>query len=740
MKLHNMTDWRIAPYYSYTPFRAENAETDKKNRPLLSPIHAKVPGSIYKTLEDAGIIEDPYFEMNSLKAQWVAGHWWIYNTSIELHPTGNRLELVLEGIDTMAHIYFNGTKIGESDNMYVPFVYDVTDMAVDGQNEVKVVIENAPDEMGQIGHTSRTFTQKARFQYKWDWCTRLIGMGLYRPAYIREYNGVRLDEWYFKPVGINGDAELYLSLHGDYDGCSINVEIGDFSAKLPVDRNGNAKTKLHVNNVKLWYPIEAGEQALYDLKLDIIKDGEVIDTVIKTVGFKELVLTENDNAPLGAFKYVFTCNGKKIYTKGVNLTPMDQSCHNDPVVVEKTLQRLCDAHINMVRVWGGGVIEDEMFYNMCDRMGLMVWQEFIQSSSGIDNIPSKRPEFLVRCHATAEYATKTLRNHASLCVWSGGNELTDENRVPSTFADMNIGMLLGVVKTYSPHVEMLPTSGSGPYGFGILEHAGENHDIHGSWIYKGPEEHYKYFNTIDSLFHSEFGVNGMSSVETMKTFLSEDHLKPTDMDKDPVWRHHGGWWDTADRDKEIFGEPETLEQQVARSQFIQAEGLRYAIEANRRRAFENSGSIIWQANELYPNVASTSLLDYRIEPKPVYYQISKAFAPLNVSIKYDKFIWDKGETINLEVFVTRDNHERNVNFNVKCGQESISGTVLCGNGTSVCVGTLQIPAEGKFMDIILTGDDGELTYNNTVRLLVKQENGLCADDDLESFVKDVISK
>ena len=177
-------------------------------------------------------------------------------------------------------------------------------------------------------------------------------------------------------------------------------------------------------------------------------------------------MTENDNAPLGAFHYVFTCNGKKVYVKGVNLTPMDQSCYNDPVVVEKTLQKLRDAHINMVRVWGGGTIEDEIFYNACDRMGIMVWQEFIQSSSGIDNVPSKRPEFLYRIHDTAVWATKTLRNHVSLCVWSGGNELTDEQGVPATFADMNIGMLLGVVKTYSPHVEMLPTSASGPNEFG----------------------------------------------------------------------------------------------------------------------------------------------------------------------------------------------------------------------------------------------------------------------------------
>ncbi len=737
MKRYDMLDWNIVPHYPYVPFRANNAETDIPNSAILPPIHATVPGSIYKDLERAGVIEDPYFEMNSLKAQWVANHWWYYESKVELHPCGNRLELVLEGIDTIAHIYVNGQKVGESDNMYVPFVFDITSLARDGQNTVGVVIENAPDEMGQIGYTSRTYTQKARFQYKWDWCTRLIGMGLYRPAYIREYECARLGDWYFKPVGLDGDAELYLSWHGDFSDCLVKVSVGDFTATLPIDANGCAKTALHVNHVKLWYPVDAGEQALYDLTIDLIKQQKVMDSYHKTVGFKQLVLTKNDNAPLGAFSYVFTCNNKKIYVKGVNLTPMDQSCYNDPIVVEKTLQKLRDAHINMVRIWGGGLIEKEIFYDLfyktCDRMGIMVWQEFIQSSSGIDNIPSKRPEFLYRIHDTAEWATKTLRNHVSLCVWSGGNELMDENGIPSTFADMNIGMLLGVVKTYSPHVEMLPTSASGPCEWGIPAHVGENHDIHGSWKYMGPVEHYTFFNTIDSLFHSEFGVDGMSSVETLKTFLSDAHLTPTNMAADPVWRHHGEWWDTSWRDNAIFGVPQTLEAQVARSQFIQAEGLRYAIEANRRRAFQNSGSVIWQANELYPNVSSTSLLDYRIEEKPAYRQIAKAFAPLNVSLKYDKFIYEQGETVRVEVFVTRDNDEKQVAYAARCGEVSLSGTTLVGHGLSVSVGVLEVAAQGDFVDITLTGKDEELSYENTVRLLVKRDNGLCSDVGLNGF-------
>lgn len=732
MKRYELSQWTMTPYYAYSPFRLNNAETDIPNSGILPPIPAHVPGSIYRDLEAAGVIEDPFFEMNSLKAEWVPAHWWSYFTRVTL-PTpepGERLELVLEGIDTMGHIYFNGTVIGHTDNMYVPFVYDVTDMVREGENTVGVVIENAPDEMGQIGHTSQTFTQKARFNYKWDWCTRMISMGLYRPAYIRTWREVRVDELYFHPIGCHGDAEVTVRLAGDSSNCTVRVEIGGVCQELPV-RGCRAATRLHVDNVRLWYPVDAGEQALYDLRLTVLKNGEEKESEVRQVGFKQFELTENEAAPVGAFPYVFTCNGKKIYAKGVNLTPIDMCCYNDPERLERQMTMLRDAHINLVRVWGGGVIEEESFYRLCDRLGIMVWQEFIQSSSGIDNIPSKREIFLERSHATAVWATKTLRNHVSLTVWSGGNELMDKDGVPSDFADRNIAELLGVVRTYSPHVPMLPTSASGPLEFGNPDDPGNNHDIHGNWKYIGTEAHYSYFNRIDSLFHSEFGVDGMSSLETLRLFLSDAHLQPSSMSKDYVWRHHGEWWDTSWRDNAIFGEPKTIEEQIVRSQFVQAEGLRYAIEANRRRAFHNSGSIIWQANELYPNVSSTALIDYTLRPKPVYWQIAKAFAPLNVSVRYDRLVWSRGDKLTAEVFVTMDADEQDIEVGYGFDGDARHATVRCGGGRSVPVGRLETVVEGDFVDIVLTAQaaDGQ-TYENRIRLLVRREDGLCSDEGL----------
>ena len=256
-------------------------------------------------------------------------------------------------------------------------------------------------------------------------------------------------------------------------------------------------------------------------------------------------------------------------------------------------------------------------------MGFLVWQEFIQSSSGIDNIPSQQPRFLELLAEAATHAVKTKRHHVSLTIWSGGNELTDKNGVPATYEDPNIAMLKRIVQEHDPQRLFLPTSASGPREFlsDTPENKGRNHDVHGHWVYLGIEKHYKFYGASDSLLHSEFGVDGCSAVKSLKKFLSPANLKPCSMKENLVWRHHGEWWDVYDRQRELFGENIDLKTFALGSQWVQAEGLRFIVEANRRRQWRNSGSIIWQFNEPWPNVSCTSLVDYCFEPKMAYYAV-----------------------------------------------------------------------------------------------------------------------
>jgi beta-mannosidase len=369
---------------------------------------------------------------------------------------------------------------------------------------------------------------------------------------------------------------------------------------------------------------------------------------------------------------------------------------------KKFLRLAKAANITLIRVWGGGLIEKESFYRLCDEYGIMVWQEFIQSSSGIDNIPSKRAEFLKLLSETAEEAVKEKRNHISLTFWCGGNELMDKGGVPSTYEDLNIALLKKICDEHDPQRLLLPTSASGPTEWIDNERPGKNHDVHGPWKYGGVEKHYAYFNASDSMLHSEFGNDGMANLRTLKKILTKKNLKVTTVAENPVWRHHGEWWDTYQyRDRELFGEMTSLEDYIAVSQYMQAEGIRYAIESNRRRVWQNSGSIVWQLNEPWPNTACTCLVDYYAEPKLAYFFCADAYEPIHASLRYDKLVYAPGESFSAQLFAHNDLKETQAD--VSCVIKSDSGEKLAQFDYSL---SLKENSCQKAGDIRITAPEG----------------------------------
>ena len=637
-------------------------ETGAIHGGITPSVPAKVPGSVHMDLLRAGLIEDPYYEMNSLKCEWVPQRWWMYRTSYTIPEElrGRRIRLVLRGIDYKAHIYFNKMPPVEHEGMYTHVILDVTDyVEFGGDNTVQVVIESAPDEMGQIGFTSRTFTQKSRFNYKWDFATRLINLGLYDSVYFEavgnatiESSHIRYDDnkvTYSAEVGGTGNGTLRAELKY----CGETVSSAESGAKDTLE--------LAVAQPELWYPNGYGKQPLYDLSVKLFDEkGALSDEKDFKVGLRTLSYAHVDGANDESLPYLVSVNGKRIYLKGINITPLD---HMYGTVTreryDKMLTLAKNAGVTLIRVWGGGIIESEDFYDLCDAYGIMVWQEFIQSSSGIDNTPSERPEFLKLCAATAETAVREKRNHVSLTYWSGGNELFEpgDKWIPASYKNKNIAMLKEIANRLDPDRLMLPTSASGPLGGIDASRPADNHDVHGPWKYAGVEGQYSLYNTSPSQLHSEYGNDGMSNFESLRTILSPANRKVTTVAENFVWRHHGEWWDTYGyREKPLFGElaPDELELFVTLSQYMQAEGIRYALEANRRRAWRNCGSIIWQFNEPWPNVSCTSLVDYYMQPKFAYWFYRDALKGFHISLRYDKLVWKEGETFKGSPFVHDD--------------------------------------------------------------------------------------
>ena len=716
MRKQEIKNWYLRGYNNYVPLHEQSREVDAQTKGVTFDMKVETPHSIYDALLEYGYIDDPYFELNSTKCEWVASRWWVYYTTIQVEKLTPRMELVFEGLDYKAHIYVNNQKIGEAENAFIRHTFDVSSLLKEGGNTVKVILESAPDEMGQIGFSDRVFTQKPKFNYKWDFCTRLISLGIYKPVYLQFGEKAKIHNVRFEQGERLDNPMLTVTCENFAQDCKIVV---DFAGKHYEITDISHPIPLHIENPQLWYPNGLGEQPLYDLSVSLYQGDSCIDEYKTKVGIRSFCVEHNENAR-NALPYVFKVNDQKVYVKGVNITPLDQTCYTPNERYDQLLALLKQANVNLIRVWGGGLIESEYFYSQCDKLGFMVLQDFTQSSCGINNETCKDETYLENFAKTAIFACKELRNHPSLVAFDGGNEMISPDWMPLTEEDKTIKMLSDIVKEHCDDRTFYPTTPSGLSVNGDMSKKCMNHDIHGPWKYY--PNHYEYYNNIDSLFHSEFGVDGMANLESLQKFLSDKNLKVSNAMENLVWRHHGEWWDTYERDCAIFGIPKDLEEQIANSQKVQAEGLRYALEANRRRAFQNSGSIIWQANECYPNVFSTSLIDFYMQPKPVLQQVAKAYAPLNVSLKYDKWVLEKGETIKLDVFAVSDRipMETTIKVVVFNGEDKkeYSYKQSIGDGVAKQLGEISICVEGALKVELFAQNEKDI-FENTVEFVVK---------------------
>jgi beta-mannosidase len=304
--------------------------------------------------------------------------------------------------------------------------------------------------------------------------------------------------------------------------------------------------------------------------------------------------------------YQLVVNGTPVPIRGWNWVPID-ALYGVPrrEKLERLLGLAASANVNLLRVWGGGLIETDEFYELCDRLGLLVWQEFSMSSSGLESIPSDDPDFVETMVADARQIVPRLRRHPSLALWCGGNELDADGSEPVLEA------LRDVVEELDPGRAWLPTSPSR-----------DARDEHGPWEHQGLREHSAHYDGRTCVLHSEFGVEGMTNRPALEGLIDEANRWPADR-ANPVYEHLGAWWNNAPLVQAAFGgRIEDVDTMRRASQWLQYEGLRYAVEAALRRG---AGVIPWQFNESYPNAWCTCAVDYHGFPKPAYYGVARAY-------------------------------------------------------------------------------------------------------------------
>lgn len=670
----NGTDWQFKDFYG-EDWRWRNAHMPD-TRDARGWRQGTVPGSVTNDLWQLREIPDPYVGMNSLALEWVPQRTWLYRKTFLVDDAlaGQRVQLCFEGVDYEAEFFLNGESLGTHTGMFTPAGFDVTErLHYGGQNHLVVVIEAAPHEEPQVGRTSRVRTNKARMNYWWDFSPRFVHQGIWDAVYLHVTGPAGLADVHVQPelaagldrATVHVTVEVDTATAGAYaitaDICPSDAMIdgGDTPAAADLhDRQtqtfrldagrGIVSFTFEIAEPRLWWPNGYGEQSLYECTVTARNTDEantLSDTRRVTFGIRRVEMWPNDTPDASARPYALAVNGRKVYIKGWNWVPMDVLYGVPrPDKLNRLLRLVQEAHANLLRVWGGGLIQTEAFYDLCDRLGILVWQEFIQSSSGIDNVPSEDPAFIEMMTRDAEQIIPRRRNHPSLAVWCGGNELhRNPGQVPLDTEDAPVLVALkAAVERLDPGRAWLPTSPSGPLFGNSLENIEATpdalHDVHGPWQYQGLTDQYTLYNRTTSLLHSEFGVEGLTNRRTLDAVVPAEQQEPVTLDN-PIYRHLAAWWIRRDVWDQIFGPLARVDDFVRATQFTQAEGLRYAIEANRRRKWRNSGSLPWQFNEPYPMAACTSAVDYYAHPKPAYHTIKRAYAPVTVTAAYPTLAW-----------------------------------------------------------------------------------------------------
>lgn len=646
-------------------------------------------------------VPDPYHGLNSRAAEWVPQRTWLYRRVLETEPLapGQRAVLRFEGVDHDVTVLLDGRELATHRGMFTPFEVEVTrELADGGSHLLAVAVHPAPPSEPQVGRTDRVRVHKSRMTYGWDFCPRMIHQGIWKPVALEITGPLRLVDthlrsWLVPEPGPTRDDAATDTRGPDDPGAAVAEEPGGdgriaVRAHLTATAPGVLTAEVHdpddgrvvarsavpvapgdteahlvlpVARPRRWWPNGHGPQTRYPVAVTL-RDGagQPVGGHHTETGFRDLRLVPNPGAPSDALPYTLQVNGRRVHAKGWNWVPMDaQHGVPRPDRLEHLLKLAADAHVTLLRVWGGGLVETEEFYRACDRLGLLVWQEFALSSSGIDSVPSDDPQFLRLMEEEARALVPALGHHPALAVWGPGNELHDTAlaRPLDERSSPVIAVLAAVVAELDPHRAWLPGS---PSGRAFLHRADviaadpeAQHDVHGPWEHQGLGAQEALYDAGTCLLHSEFGVEGMANRRTWEAVVPAGQGWPTGRDN-PIMEHLGAWWNNTPVVQAAFGGRITDTDTMRRaSQQLQYDGLRYAVEATLRRAPRASGALPWQFDEPFPNAWCTSAVDHRGDPKPAYHGVRRAYRPDHVCARVPGPTWAGRETFTAELWSWR---------------------------------------------------------------------------------------
>ncbi len=632
------------------------------------PLPARVPGDVMNDLLRAKRIPDPFIRENERQVQWIGEADWVYERAFTAPAALLREERVLlqcDGLDTFAHVQINGKTVARTDNMHRRYEWDVKPLLRAGKNTIRVTFHSVNEytrkrhrewairsRVGE-GHGAAypSWVRKQACNFGWDWGPILVTCGIWRAIRLIGYSTGRIEDVEVRQVHADGRVEVGIGCRVSRAGReTVRVRAtlrhgdeGTVAERVVTLRGGRANLALDVAEPRLWWPNGMGEQALYDLEVTLLdKEERVLDTWSRRIGLRTLRLDRHADTWGESFQFVV--NGVPFFAKGANWIPVDAVLgRRTPADYRRLIEDSAAANMNMLRVWGGGIYEDDVFYDLCDELGICVWQDFMYACMAY---PTWERAFMQNVEAEARDNVRRLRHHPCLALWCGNNELEQQvvrfkpppkgaaksarmRLQPKDYSRLFDQLLAKVVGELAPESDYWPSSPHSPHGDRSDFNNPTCGDAHLWDVWHGRKP-FEWYRTCNHRFNSEFGFQSFPEPRTVYGFTAKEDRNITTA----VMEHHqrSGIGNTVILQYLLdwFRMPASFDLTLWLSQILQGMAIKYAVEHWRRSMPRGMGTLYWQLNDVWP-VASWSSIDYPGRWKALHYMARHFFAPVLVS-------------------------------------------------------------------------------------------------------------
>ena len=629
-------------------FKLNSSSADRKE--FKEWRSATVPGTVHMDLLNHKLIGEPFYDDNELKLFWICENDWTYKTTFDKpKDLKNDLSqfLIFEGLDTVSEICLNKKLLGKSDNMFVKYEFDISSIIKDKNNELEVrftspinyakALEQKHGKLPVALNSERVYIRKAQYSFGWDWGPSFPTMGIWRSAYLLQKRKISIQSFTFTTKKIKDESavvEVKINLnHKPKSKAKVEVQLSNknqkFKKEIISESSKEIKVKLKIDEPKLWRCNNEGKQNLYKLQISLFDEaGNKIDEKNKKVGIRTISLQLKNNND-STFRFIV--NNKPIFAKGVNWIPVDSFLPRVTKEKYKALLQLAkDAKMNMVRVWGGGFYENDVFYELCDELGLLVWQDFMFACAAYP----EQKSFLKNIKNEITQNVNRLQHHASIALWCGNNEneWIWRQEQKSSYKEMPgykiyHKLIPNILKTLDPsrpywqsspfslsHRDGLPGEDPNSYS------SGNRHE----WGIWSMWKDYEIVKEDESLFVTEFGFQGPANKKTFEKFLSEENRKINN----PIFEFHNKQVEGPERVFKFLSSHLPIKTEwedfIYLAQLNQGFALKTCLDHWRQNWPVTNGGIIWQLNDCWP-VTSWAIIDSELNPKIAYHFVKNIF-------------------------------------------------------------------------------------------------------------------